>query len=74
MAAFEANKDFILSWLREGRATRAVGEQTPNSALVTVPCELPLAEQSLGFQVPESPSASYMPLHTKVKRPKLSIE
>lgn len=73
VAAFETNKDFILSWLREAIATGAFGWQTFNSASATVPFELPFAEESPGFLVTKSPSASHMPPHTKVKRPKLSI-
>ena len=73
MAAFKANKDFILSQLREVIAIGAFRGQTLNSTLVTVLYKLPLAKELPDFLVAKSLSISHMLLYTEVKRPKLLI-
>src|SRR5438034_1672429 len=61
VAAFEANKAFILRWFREARANGAFGDQMFNNASITVSCEPPLVEQSPGPPVPDSSITSDVP-------------
>ncbi|KAH0541665.1 hypothetical protein FGG08_003896 [Glutinoglossum americanum] len=73
IAAFEANKEFILSWFKEAEASGAFEEQTINSTSAMVLYELPSVELSPSSLVPEPSSANDIPPSIKGRGPKIPL-